>query len=71
MALHNHFFFDEPRVVYMHVMGRASPADLARMVKPGVDLIGRANSAPPTTSAMKGSRTEPSIRSLSAATTSS
>jgi len=49
-ALHNHFFFDEPRVVYMHVMGHANPADLARMVKPAVDLIGRANSAPPTTS---------------------
>ncbi len=39
-ALHNHFFFDEPRMFYMHVMAHGSPADLARMVKPAVDLIG-------------------------------
>src|SRR5205085_8079084 len=35
-AIHNHFFFDEPRIFYMHVMGHASPADLARRVKPAV-----------------------------------
>src|SRR5438128_1730883 len=40
-ALHNHFFFDEPHIFFMHVMGHASPADLARMAKPAVDLIGR------------------------------
>jgi hypothetical protein len=45
-AIHNHFFFDEPRIFYMHVMGHASPADLARMVKPAVDLIGHANLGP-------------------------
>ena len=28
-ALHNHFFFDDPRIFFMHVMGHASPADLA------------------------------------------
>lgn len=39
-ALHNHFFFEEPRIFYMHVMGHGSPADLARMAKPAVDLIG-------------------------------
>ena len=39
-ALHNHFFFDEPRIYYMHVMGHGKPADLARMAKPAVDLIG-------------------------------
>lgn len=41
-ALHNHFFYEEPRVFYMHVMGHGKPADLARMVKPAVDLIGHA-----------------------------
>ncbi len=40
-ALHNHFFFDEPRVFYMHVMGHGTPADLARMAKPALDLIGK------------------------------
>ncbi len=39
-ALHNHFFFEEPRVFYMHVMGHGAAADLARRAKPGLDLIG-------------------------------
>ena len=41
-ALHNHFFFESPRIFYMHVHGHGKAADLARMVKPAVDLIGRA-----------------------------
>src|SRR3989442_1249816 len=49
-ALHNHFFFDEPRIFYMHVMGHASPADLAKKVKPAIDLIGHVQSAHPKTS---------------------
>src|SRR5436190_9709993 len=40
-ALHNHFFWDEPRVFFMHVHGHGSAADLARKVKPALDLIGR------------------------------
>ncbi len=38
-ALHNHFFYENPRIFYMHVMGHAKPADLARMAKPALDLI--------------------------------
>src|SRR5713101_8958466 len=38
-ALHNHFFFEEPRIFFMHVMGHASVPELARMAKPAVDLI--------------------------------
>jgi hypothetical protein len=40
-ALHNHFFFDEPRMYFMHVHGHGKPADLARQVKPALDLIGK------------------------------
>ena len=40
-ALHNHFFWDEPHVYYMHVHGMGKAADLARKVKPGLDLIGQ------------------------------
>src|SRR5512140_1691653 len=40
-ALHNHFFWEEPRVFYMHVHGHGSPAELARRVKPALDLIGK------------------------------
>ncbi len=39
-ALHNHFFWDQPRMFYMHVHGRGTPDDLARKVKPALDLIG-------------------------------
>src|SRR5207247_11427689 len=40
-ALHNHFFFEEPRVFYMHVHGHGKPADLARKLKPAIHLIGK------------------------------
>jgi hypothetical protein len=52
-ALHNHFFWDEPRMFYMHVHGHGAPMDLARKVKPALDLIGRlpAPARPPTASA--------------------
>ncbi len=39
-ALHNHFFYDQPRMFYMHVMGHGTPADLAANAKPALDLIG-------------------------------
>jgi len=39
-ALHNHFFWDDPHVYYMHVHGTGKAADLARRVKPAFDLIG-------------------------------
>jgi hypothetical protein len=39
-ALHNHFFWDDPHVYYMHVHGMGKAADLARRVKPGLDFIG-------------------------------
>src|SRR5437764_1492821 len=40
-ALHNHFFFESPRIFYMHVHGHGKAADLSRMVKPALDLIGK------------------------------
>jgi hypothetical protein len=39
-ALHNHFFWDQPKIYYMHVHGMGTPGDLARKVKPAIDLIG-------------------------------
>src|SRR6267143_1803925 len=39
-ALHNHFFWDDPHVFFMHVHGMGKAADLARRMKPGLDLIG-------------------------------
>ena len=45
-ALHNHFFWDDPHVFYMHVHGHGKAADLARHVKPGLDLIGHVTPRP-------------------------
>ena len=41
-ALHNHFFWEQPRIFYMHVHGMGTAADLAKKIKPAVDLIGQA-----------------------------
>ena len=53
-ALHHHFLFDEPRMFFMHVHGHGKAADLARRVKPAIDLIGKNTpkpAAPPAASA--------------------
>jgi uncharacterized protein DUF1259 len=52
-ALHNHFFFDEPRMFYMHVHGHGSTADLTKRIKPALDLIGASTKGaqPPASSA--------------------
>ena len=50
-ALHNHFFWDEPRMFYMHVHGHGTAADLAQRLKPAIDLIGKSSGASPSPSA--------------------
>src|SRR3982751_3541311 len=40
-ALHNHFFFETPRIFYMHVHGHGKAADLAAKVQPALALIGK------------------------------
>ncbi len=49
-ALHNHFFWEEPRMFYMHVHGRGKAAELARKLEPAIDWIddaARKRGAPP------------------------
>lgn len=53
-ALHNHFFFENPRVFYMHVHGHGEPVDLARRLQPALALTGK--HSPPAES---GGRTLP------------
>jgi len=50
-ALHNHFFSDEPRVFFMHVHGSGSATDLAKKVKPALDLIIKAPGSAPAAAA--------------------
>src|SRR3954470_7223889 len=40
-ALHNHFFWDDPRVFFMHIHGHGKAVDLANEIKPAIDLIGK------------------------------
>ncbi len=46
-ALHNHFFWDDPKIYYMHVHGMGKPDELARKIKPALDLIGHVDPARP------------------------
>jgi hypothetical protein len=39
-ALHNHFFWEEPRIFFMHIHGHGKAAELADKIKPALDLIG-------------------------------
>jgi hypothetical protein len=41
-ALHNHFFWDEPRVFFMHIHGHGKAVDLANQIRPALNLIGLA-----------------------------
>jgi hypothetical protein len=50
-ALHNHFFFEEPRIFFMHVHGHGDTMNLARSIKPALDLIPRPAAAVPSAAA--------------------
>jgi Domain of Unknown Function (DUF1259) len=39
-ALHNHFFWEEPRVFFMHIHGHGKAVELPNQIKPAIDLIG-------------------------------
>jgi hypothetical protein len=47
-ALHNHFFWDEPRMFYMHVHGHGTAAELAQKLEPALALIGKSTSSSTT-----------------------
>ena len=64
-ALHNHFFWDEPRMFYMHVHGHGTAADLARKLKPALDLIGKAAGAAPPAPASAGSTAQIALNTAS------
>lgn len=53
-ALHNHFFWEEPRIFFMHVHGHGKAVDLAKRLKPALDLIPRPPAAAPSTAPAAG-----------------
>src|SRR5438874_965757 len=44
-ALHNHFFWEAPRIFFMHIHGHGKAVELANQIKPAIDLIGHAKPA--------------------------
>src|SRR5881296_1165868 len=64
-AVHNHFFFESPRIFYMHVHGHGKAADLAKMAKPAVDLIG--HGSPQHQSSVTGGNSSVSATQIDAA----
>jgi len=50
-ALHNHFFFETPRIFYMHVHGHGTSADIAKRIAPALALIGKTPSRRPVAAA--------------------
>jgi hypothetical protein len=46
-ALHNHFFYDEPKIYFMHIGGEAAPETLAKGVKAALDTVKKIRSANP------------------------
>uniref|UniRef100_A0A1W6SNQ0 DUF1259 domain-containing protein n=2 Tax=Nitrosospira lacus TaxID=1288494 RepID=A0A1W6SNQ0_9PROT len=65
-ALHNHFFFDEPKVYFMHIGGMGRAADLATGVKKIYDKIAEIRAAHPIPSS-GFSKTIPKESKISAA----
>ncbi|HEU4936591.1 MAG TPA: DUF1259 domain-containing protein [Vicinamibacterales bacterium] len=43
-ALHNHFFWEQPRIFYMHVHGMGTAADLTKRLTPALALIPKPSS---------------------------
>lgn len=50
-ALHNHFFFDDPKVYFMHIGGEAPAEDLAKGVRRALDKVKEIRSNDPTPAA--------------------
>jgi hypothetical protein len=60
-ALHNHFFFDEPKVFFMHIGGHGDAKALAAGVKKVYDKVAEIRAANPSpTKSFPGTITSPS-----------
>jgi Domain of Unknown Function (DUF1259) len=63
-ALHNHFFWEQPRLFYMHVHGMGSASDLATKLKPALDLIGKKGASPAAPAPSASTSTQMNTRQL-------
>jgi hypothetical protein len=53
-AIHNHFFYEEPRIFYMHLHGMGTPAELARKFAATISQSKLAPANQPTAAASSG-----------------
>jgi uncharacterized protein DUF1259 len=65
-ALHNHFFFDHPKVYFMHIEGQGTVEELARAVRKVYDKIKEIRAANPQPKDSFGEKTLPEKSSISA-----
>jgi hypothetical protein len=66
-ALHNHFFFDQPKVLFMHIGGNGDPEKLARGVRALFDKIKEVRAKNPTPADTFGGERWPERSSISPA----
>jgi len=64
-ALHNHFFFDRPKVFFMHIEGDGSVEQLAGAVKKMYDAVKQVRSATPQPKETFGAKQLPDKNSIS------
>lgn len=65
-ALHNHFFFDRPKVYFMHIGGMGEAAALATGVRKAFDAVDRLRAASPQPAAGFGAPAIPAANAISA-----
>ena len=66
-ALHNHFFFDEPKVYFMHIGGEGTVAKLGGAVKAVLDKTREVRAANPAPGKASGAGFAPTANSITAA----
>jgi hypothetical protein len=66
-ALHNHFFFDQPKVYFMHIGGEGDPEKLARAVRAVLDKVKGVRAASATPADNFGGGKLPPASSINAA----
>ncbi len=65
-ALHNHFFFDEPKVYFMHIGGEGDTAALAKGVRAALDTVKKIRAGRPKPAQSFTSTSLPAKSSLTA-----
>jgi hypothetical protein len=63
-ALHNHFFYDEPKVYFMHIGGEGTVEKLAAGVKTAFDKVKAIRAAQPEPAKVFGNKFEPGANAI-------